>query len=153
MTFLYHLKLSNVFLSLLIYMLQWYFLSYLTTEGSLHSWKNIHCIYLSTFKFLSLLFLFYFQFQCPNNSLWSYSHCIILSSPPWSWWCSSSASLFPILVSYFFLTSYWFFVTFTSCKNIHCNESLIWFSTSDFCYNINPGSLSEFLLDILLKPV
>jgi hypothetical protein len=36
--------------------------------------------------------------------------------------------------------------------NIHCNESLVWFKASGFCYTINTGSSLGLLCDILLLP-
>ena len=36
--------------------------------------------------------------------------------------------------------------------NVHCNESLVWFEASGFCYTINSRSSPVFLLDILFLP-
>lgn len=36
--------------------------------------------------------------------------------------------------------------------DVHCNESLVWFEASGFCYTINTGSLLGLLSDILLLP-
>ena len=36
--------------------------------------------------------------------------------------------------------------------NVHCNESLVWFKASGFCYTINTGSSLGLLSDILLLP-
>lgn len=36
--------------------------------------------------------------------------------------------------------------------SIHCDESLVWFETSGFCFTINTGTLLGLLSDILLLP-
>jgi hypothetical protein len=44
------------------------------------------------------------------------------------------------------------FVYTSLLANIHCNESMVWFVASGFCYTINTGSSPGLLLDILLPP-
>jgi hypothetical protein len=43
-------------------------------------------------------------------------------------------------------------IPFYIIANVHCNEPLVWFKASGFCYAINPGSSLGLLLDILLLP-
>ena len=44
------------------------------------------------------------------------------------------------------------FVHTSLLANVHCNESLVWFEASGFCYTINTGSSLGLLSDILLLP-
>jgi len=37
--------------------------------------------------------------------------------------------------------------------NVHCNESLVWFKASGFCYTINTGSSLRLLLESCCCPV
>lgn len=38
----------------------------------------------------------------------------------------------------------------TLLSNVHCNESLVWYKVSDFCYSVDIGTLLELLWGILL---
>ena len=44
------------------------------------------------------------------------------------------------------------FVHTSLLANVHCNESLVWFEASDFCYTGNTGSSLRRLSDVLLLP-
>jgi hypothetical protein len=44
------------------------------------------------------------------------------------------------------------FIYTSFLANVHCNEFLVWFKASGFCYTINIGSSLGLLLDILLLP-
>ena len=48
------------------------------------------------------------------------------------------------------VTQHTFFVQTASFASVHCNESLIWFMSSGFCYTINTRSSPGLLSDILL---
>ena len=44
------------------------------------------------------------------------------------------------------------FVHTSFLKNVHCNESLVWFEASGFCYTMSPGSSRGLLLEFLPLP-
>jgi hypothetical protein len=44
------------------------------------------------------------------------------------------------------------FVSTFYLANVCCNQSLVWFEASGFCYTINPGSSLGLFSDILLLP-
>jgi hypothetical protein len=48
--------------------------------------------------------------------------------------------------------SYWMPFCPVLLVNVHCNESLVWFKASSFCYTINTGSSPGLLSDILMWP-
>jgi hypothetical protein len=45
------------------------------------------------------------------------------------------------------------FVHTSLLANIHCNDLLVWYEASGFCYSINTGSSLELFSDTLWLPV
>jgi hypothetical protein len=65
--------------------------------------------------------------------------------------CIKTKPVLPQKLQYVMVCStvYTLFAQTVFLANVLCNESLVWFETSDFCYTINIGSSPGLLLDIL----